>query len=238
MSIKRFLLLASFFLAFAAPSHALSVSDIITRVRLNVKDQATAVNNRQQFSDSQILSFINDGQREANILCWIQQSRVTFNLSAGIREYNLPSDFIATTRVIFNNIKIPQTSLNELDSGSLGWQTSTNLTPTSYYIYRSTTMTIGFVPLPSSTTVAAVSVDYLQQPSELTLTSQTPWNGYNNFYPYQTALVYYASYRCYRVLEEDLADKYYAEWTNELGVIQKNSTYMPDYNPGFIGQRK
>lgn len=237
--LRRFMFILTLFLCYASPSHGMTAAEIITRVRVNIKDQATTVNNRQQFSDSTLLIFLNDGQREANTACWLLQNTTSFNLVNGAREYALPIDFLTTNRVLFNNVKLEQTSLNQLDAESLGWLNSTGVTPQKYYIYRTTTTIIGFVPKPSSSTVAFVNVFYLQQPIEMTSTSDTPWSGYNSLIPYHTSLEYYATYRAFRVLEEnDLANLYFQEWTNSLALMQRNLFATPDFNPGFTGQRK
>jgi hypothetical protein len=84
-----------------------------------------------------------------------------------------------------------------------------------------------------------VYVYYIKQPNEITSTSNTPWNGWGNLTPYHSALVYYISYRAYRVLEEDtLSAAYYQEWAAMIELMRHGIYTMPDFNPGFQGQRK
>lgn len=237
---NRVLLGSLLLLCFVSLSHGMTASDILTRARVNIKDQSTTVNNRQQFSDATLLTFLNDGQREANNFAWLLQDIYTFNLSSGTREYALPSDFLATDRVLYNNVKLQQTSLNELDSQSLGWLNATGTTPQKYYLYRTTYTLMGFSPKPYGVfTSTTVTVYYIKQPIELTSTTDTPWNGWNTLVPYHTALVYYVTYRAFKVLEEnDLANMYYQEWSIAVDAMRKGVYTMPDFNPGFIGQRK
>lgn len=237
-SITLFMQFSLFF--YVAPSLALTASEILARARVNIKDQSTTVNNRQQFSDALLLGFLNDGQREANNYAWLLQDIYRFDLSSGTREYSLPSDFLSTDRVLYNNIKLTQTSLNELDAQNLGWLNATGTTPQKYYLYRTTNTLMGFHPKPYGVfTSTTVTVYYIKQPIELTSVSQTPWNGWNVLSPYHTALVYYVSYRAFKVLEQtDLANMYYQEWALAIDTMRKGVYTMPDFNPPFIGQRK
>lgn len=225
--------------SYIAPSHALTASEIISRARVNVKDQSS-VNNRQQFTDATMLGFLNDGQREANILAWLLQDIYTLQLSSGTREYPLPNDFLSTDRVLHNDRKLEQTSLNQLDANSPGWLAATGTTPQKYYLYRTTNTVIGFSPKPYGIfTSTNVVIYYIKQPIELTSLSQTPWNGWQSLTPYHTALVYYVTYRASKVLEEmDMADKFYSEWATSIDAMRKGVYTMPDFNPGFTGQRK
>lgn len=225
-------------LAASSPSYGQTVAEILSAARVNLKDQS-AVNNRQQFTDATLITFLNDGQREANVLSWLLQTQTTLTLVAGTREYTLPANFLATDRVIHNNIKLEQTSLSQLDANNTGWLNSTGATPQKYYLYRTTTTVMGFHPKPSSPTVTSVTVYYLQQPIEISATSETPWNGWNNLTPYHSALIYYVSYRAFRSLEEtELANAYYQEWLGSIEMMRRGIYSTPDFNPGFTGQRK
>lgn len=235
--VKVVLFLGLFF-SIVSPSHGMTAAQIIDRVRVNIADQSTA-GNRQAFSDADLLKFLNDGQREANILSWLLQDRVTLTLTSGTTEYALPVDFLSTDRVLFNGQKLEQTSLSQLDANTPGWSSASGSTPQKYYLYRTTYTLLGLVPAPRSLTITSLTVYYIKQPIELTSTSETPWNGWASLTPYHTALVYYVSYRACRALEEDsLAQSYYQEWASSIEVMRKGITSMPDFNPGFIGQRK
>ena len=221
-----------------SPSHGMTAAEILDRVRVNIADQSTA-GNRQQFTDAALLAYLNDGQREANILGWLLQDRINLTLVSGTTEYALPADFLSTDRVLFNNQKLIQTSLSELDAGSPAWGSSSGPTPQKYYLYRTTTTVIGFVPAPRSPTITTIRLFYIKQPIELTSTSETPWNGWNSLTPYHTALTYYVTYRCYKAMQEETsATTYFQEWANSIEIMRKGTTNMPDFTPGFIGQRK
>lgn len=236
--MKKLLLVIGLMLSTAFPSHGMTVADILTRVRVNVKDQSTT-SNRQQFTDATLINYLNDGQREANILAWLLQDKATLTLVSGTREYALPGDFLTSDRVIHNNIKLEQTSLSQLDANNTGWLSATGATPQKYYLYRTTFTQIGFYPKPSTPTVTAVFVYYIKQPIELTATTDTPWNGWSSLVPYHSSLTYYVTYRAYRALEEnELANFYYQEWVNSIEQMRRGVSSTPDFNPGFVGQRK
>lgn len=234
----KIVLFTGLFFSIVSPSHGMTASEILSRARVNIADQATA-GNRQAFTDAQLLAFLNDGQREANILSWLLQDRISLTLASGTTEYVLPVDFLSTDRVLFNGTKLAQTSLNELDANTPAWTTASGATPQKYYLYRTTTTIIGFYPAPRSLTYTNVTIYYIKQPIELTSTSETPWNGWTSLKPYHTALVYYVSYRALKALGQDtLATTYFQEWASSVEIMRKGTTNMPDFNPGYIGQRK
>jgi hypothetical protein len=220
-------------------SYALTVEEIFARVRVNIQDQALS-RDVLGLSNETLLRYANDGQRETNILAWLLEGKTTVYLTSGTQEYALPVDFLTTDRVIYNNIRIAQTSLNQLDTDLPGWLASVGSTPQKYYVYPATTSFIGFVPKPSSTTTSvAVYVYYVKQPIELTSLSDVPWNGWKSLYAYHTSLVYYVTYRAFEAIGNNtVADKYYQEWSSSILNMRHGIYSMPDFNPGFQGQRK
>lgn len=234
--MKKYLLLALLLLG-SVRCYALTASDIIARARVYLKDQST-VNTRQQFSDATMLSFLNDGQREANSIGWLLQSTTTISLTAGTTLYSLPSDFMATQFVLYKNMALPQTSLNQLNADNPGWFSAAAGTPIKYYVYAGNPSRIGFYPAPTTAAASTVTVFYVQQPTELTTTSQTPFNSWPILTPYHSGLVYYLVYRAYSALEEtDLAAQYANDWNNFLVLIKTGIMKQPDFNPGAGGKR-
>lgn len=226
-----------------AGATTLAASDILTRARTYLRDQQTSTNG-QQFSDTTLLQFLSDGQREANAQNWLLQSSATVTLIQGTTEYAMPTDFMATLRVWFKvtggtgYIKLDQTTFDQLDAQASGWFQATG-PPTKYYLDRSSqTVYLAFYPAPSvaSSTGTAI-VYYIQQPPDITLTGATPFNGNFILQPYASALAYYVAYRGWLSLEEtDLANQYLQLWVSFLGMMRQGTTKTPDYNPGFVGQ--
>lgn len=214
----------------------LSASDILSRARTFIKDQSTAAN-RQQFSDAQLLQFASDGQREANAQNWLLQSSTTITLVGGTTEYALPSDFMFPNRVWYQqpgqpSSKLPASSMNDLDARTPGWITVSGV-PLAYYIDMSTgTVYMGFYPAPTTTSTGPVTVYYVQNPTDLTVTTQVPFNGWLALQPYVSALSYYVAYRAYLTEEEtDLASPYLQYWVNFLGLMRQGINRQPDFNP-------
>ena len=242
--MRRVLLGLSLFLVMvpgASRASTLAASDVLTRARVYLRDQGVGTN-RQQFTDSTLLQFLSDGQREANAQNWLIQSSFTLTLVGGTTEYIAPLDFMATMRVWFQApgqayLKLDQTSMDQLDAQSAGWTGATG-TPARYYLDRSTTSVyLGFYPAPTSTSTGPVIVYYVQQPADCTATNCVPFNGNLILQPYVSALAYYVAYRGFQTVEEtDLANAYLQYWVSFLGIMRQGPTKTPDYNPGFVGQ--
>lgn len=227
------------------PSRAFSsllASDILTRARVYLNDQSTT-NNRQQFPDSTLLEFLSDGQREANAQNWLLISSYTLTLTEGTTEYTMPSDFMAPLRVWYNQngnqqyIKLYQTSMDKLDAQSTGWFSTTG-EPTQYYTDRTSQgISLAFWPAPSvANSTGTVIIYYVQQPTDITSTTQTPFNGDIVLQPYVSALAYYVAYRGFMSLEEpDLANSYLQYWISFLSIMRQGTYKTPDFNPGFVG---
>lgn len=218
----------------------LLASDVLSRARVYLRDQSTSPN-RQQFTDSTLLQFLSDGQREANAQNWLLQSCYNFSLIGGTTEYALPVDFMATLRVWYqapggSYLKLDQTSLDQLDAQSNGWTVSQGPS-TKYYIDR-TNYALGFYPAPTSTSTGPVTVCYIQQTSDVTTVTALPFNGDLLLQPYVSALAYYVAYRGFQTVEEtDLAKEYLNYWVSFLQIMRQGTTKMPDFTPGFVGSR-
>lgn len=222
----------------------LAASDVLTRARVYLRDQSTSPN-RQQFPDATLLQFLSDGQREANAQNWIIVSSYTFNLIQGTTEYAVPNDFMGTMRVWFNSlgtgsyVKLDQTSFDQMDAQSTGWMNGTGQ-PTRYYMDRSSqTVYLGFWPAPSViNSTGTVLMYYIQQTADCSATSCIPFNGNLLLQPYVSALSYYVTYRGFMSVEEtDLAQAYLQLWVSFLQIMRQGTTKMPDFQPGFVGQR-
>lgn len=220
----------------ATPVQALTGAEVISRARTYLRDTSSDAS-RQRFSDSDLLGFLNDGQREANSYAWLMKSSYTFTLSGGTTEYAMPSDFMATWRVEYSRKKLDQTSINELDAMSITWKSASG-TPQRYYLYTATTTLMGFQPAPTTLTTATVTVYYIQRTQDLTSSSQTPFNAWTQMQPYHSALSYYIAYRgLWLVGDTNLADRYYQEWSAFIEMMRTGMIKMPDYNPGAAGRR-
>ena len=230
------LLLAVLVICPATGAYALTASEIISRARTFLRDTSSSAA-RQRYSDTQLLGFLNDCQREANSFAWILRSSYTFTLSGGTTEYALPSDFQATWRATYKNRKLDQTSQNELDAKSINWQAVSGEV-NSYYIYIATSPWIGFYPAPVASSTGTATVHYLQSTTDMTSTSETPWNAWRQLSPYHSGLSYCVAHRGLWTIGDPLADKYLAEWNQWISVMKFGIMQTPDFNPGFQGRRE
>lgn len=241
--MKRSLVAFSLWIGLLGVSHAMTASEIISRARIYLKDQSTSAS-RQAFSDTVLLQYISDGQREANSYAWLLVQRYSITLTAGTTEYALPSDFMASQRLLYTKtgtstpIKLSQTSFNELDANSAGWMNTSGI-PRSYYIYLTTAPVVGFVPAPGTSGAGTAQLDYVANTHDVTATTDTPLNGFAIFTPYHSGLVYYVTCRGYKAIEENaLAQPYCDEWNQAIVAMKTGIMKQPDFNPGFSGRTK
>ena len=233
------------FLPGVSRATTLTAADVLSRARVYLRDQSTAAN-RQQFSDAILMQFLSDGQREANAQNWLLVSSYTFTLIQGTTGYAVPSDFMATLRVWFSApggggyTKLTATSFDQMDSQSSGWINATG-PPTKYYLDRSpsASLNLNFWPAPGvANSTGPVLVYYVQQTQDVTVTSQIPFNQNLIMQPYVSALAYYVAYRGFLTVEEtELANTYLQYWISFLQIMRQGTTKMPDFTPGFVGQR-
>lgn len=243
LAVKRSVLLWGLLIGCISSSEAMTVSDILSRARVYLKDQASSAS-RQTFSDATLMTYISDGQREANSYDWLILQRVSITLLANTTEYALPADFMASTRVIYKKssantyLKLDQTSFNQLDAESMGWMGLSAGTPTKYYVYLTTSPVIGVLPAPSAASTGTIQVDYVANTVDVTATTATPFNGFGIFTPYHPYLVYYVVCRGYQTLEEnDLAAPFCDQWTQGIMMMKTGVLKQPDFNPNFGGRR-
>lgn len=241
--MKKLLLLLFLLGGVVAPSQAVvKASDVISRARTFLKDQSSDVT-RQYFSDTVLLQFLNDGQREANAINWVLNSSYTFALVANTTEYAMPADFIAPVRVWLAPMggtygKLAATSFEQLDANNGNW-TSANGTPNAYFMDRdSQTVYMGFYPAPGTSSTGTVIVYFVQNMPDLTSVDSVPFNGWSNLQPYVSMLAYYIAYRGFMTFEEpDTAKGYLDYWTQFLLIMRQGVNRQPDFNPPAAGNR-
>jgi hypothetical protein len=139
------------------------VSDIITRVRKIAGD--TDVN---QFDDATIMAWINDGMRECAINNNLFQVEATQNTVIGTNQYSLPSDIAKLHSVKYDNVKLPDMTLQEFDEQFTTDGTDRG-TPVNYVIWAGK---IKLYPVPDA--IKTLTIDYIRQPTEVTAVGNTP----------------------------------------------------------------
>lgn len=235
-------IIAVLFLA-VGPAWALTCKDIIVQSRKDIQDEGIT-NSQFVILDETMIRMLNDGQREANAYAWLLNQRYTFTLTGGTTEYALPSDFMASQRVMFrktgqsNWSKIDQTSFNQLDAESMGWMGMTCGLINKYYVWVTTTPVIGFTPCPVSASTGTVHMDYVAETIDMNSLDDVPFNGFGILSPYHQSLVYYLDCRSLRILgKPDAATPYCSMWEQAILMMKSGLLKQPDFNPSFGGLR-
>lgn len=223
----------------ASKGWSLTLSDLITRSRLYLKD-TSALTNRQRFSDTQITSFINDGQSEVNARTWSVVNSTTIGILAGTTEYILPPDFVVPVRVTVNNVPIPERTLSFLDSAESSWVGDPSSNIREYYIrvdspnFTTAREAIGVHPVSSAT--ATMLVQYVAQPTLLSNSSDIPFNGAYRLTPFHQALAYYAAYRGYLIIgDTGSAAVYLKDYMDLMTVMESDDRVRALFNPNIRG---
>src|SRR3990167_7892332 len=199
MFLKVKCLIAFFLISCSVPKlYAMSLSELLTQSRIFLRDTATDPN-RRRFSDTQLTSFLNNGQKEANLKAWAVVNTTRIALSAGTTEYSLPSEHIAVLRVTVNHQPLAERTFSFLDDANTDWISESG-TPVDFYIRIDSSIvagvskeSIGFHPV--STFTATAIIQHLAQPTDLSASGDIPFSGNLRLYPYHQALAYYTAYR-------------------------------------------
>lgn len=237
-----------FLTAFLSISFArgLTLSDIETQVRRHVDDTATS-STLQRYSDTIIDSVVNEAQREIVNQTWCVMDSTGYALTAGTTYYQLPTNFIATEKVLFqdrtNNVYVlkqvkPRSYLQSnpnYEKSSSGGQS-----PTNYQIRDSTsgaaTQEISYIPVPTTSSTGTVRVDYYKRADDLSSDSDVPFDGDYSLYQYHDLLTYYTASRLF-LMEGNVngAAVYSQLYQAGLTLMKEKSGHNPDYNPGAAG---
>ena len=218
--------------AIPCTASAKPLSSIISSCRVLATDSSSA---RQRFDDSELTAFVNEGQKDCVTQIWPIRKASTFELIAGSTYYSTPSDFLHVLRVTRDYQVITEKSPSALDKVS-NWQEVGGL-PINYYLSFSSRSLIGFYPFPDSTaSTATIRMDYVALASDLSASSDEPYNAIVELQPYAQILEFYCAYRATLIDgAPDLAQAYYAEYQRGLKRMSEEATARPAYNPSLTG---
>lgn len=223
----------------ARPAEALTLSDLLTRTRVYLKDTNAS---RPKFSDAQLTSFLNDSMQEANLRAFSVVATTQFALVNGTTEYSLPSTSIIVLRVTVNHVMIPERTFSFLDDQGTAWLTVSTGTVQDYYIRTSSSIvagvskeSIGFHPESAS---GVAHVDFLAQPTDMAVGSDVPFGSDNKrLYPFHHILAYRAAYMGYLAIGDmDAAIIYFKDYESQVPMLESASKTRMMYNPNFRGQ--
>lgn len=232
------LLLLGFFLSVGTlqQTHALTLSQIQTEIRVRVKDTFTG---RQRYSDTQLTALINEAQRDVINNTWVVTKSTSFATTLGTTYYTIPSDVLAIQRVTSSFLNIPEATLIKLDgdNGNSAWELSSGKYPQFYFQDYAQSNKIGIYPWPlDATSTTTVKIIYSSQVSDLASASDVPFNGESRYLSYDDLLIFYPAYRIYLIEgEQEKATIYRQEYESRLQVMVQAIGKKPNYNPGVSG---
>jgi hypothetical protein len=237
------------FLLLFAGSHAfaLTLSEIRTQVRRNVRDTATDTT-LQRYLDATITEYVNEAQREVVNLTWCVEKSTSYVLTAGTTYYDLPSDFLGVQQVTFTDSDSTTFLLKEI-SEKVQYQTNADFEmtalgqPTQYFTRMpdsGTAMEIAYVPIPdTSASTGTVNVQYAYQPADLSGASDVPFDGFLTLYPYHGALVARATASIKQIEgRNDEAAIYFQLFDRYMAQMKDKNGAMPSYLPSARGTPK
>lgn len=220
---------------------ALPLSSLISQARIYLRDTGSDTSN-QGFSDSQITTFLNNGQREVNLRVWAVVNATGITLQAGTTEYSMPMDNIAVLRVTINNRPVPERTFSFLDDSNAAWISDPAGTVQEYYVRNDSSVVsgvaheaIGVHPVSSYTVV--MNVQYLGQVTDLSAPGDIPWGALNTrLYPFHQGLAYYAAYRGLVAQGMfDMAGVYLKEYENTVALMENLTKTRLQFNPNIRG---
>jgi len=232
-----FLGIFNFFFANPVILEALTLSQIRAEARYLVND---AQSTRQRYTDTQITSWANEGQKLIDVLSQCQRKRYEFDTIVGTTYYAMPSDFITTMRVKYEDMPLPEVSLAALDKNPT-WDTDTG-SPLKYFVDFTTRGVIGIYPFPGvATDTETIKVDYIAYSTEMSSDSDEPFDAVNEFDAFHYALVYYCAYKM-SIMDENAKDAqlffqmFGSLVQNMRGVCVNRPNYLPNLMPAGYGK--
>lgn len=225
-----------FLLLISNPIYALNLSDIRDEVRLRVKDDGVST----RFTDIQIDSLSNEGQRDIVNATWVIKKSTSISLVSGTTFYSLPTDLIAISRVTWRNRNIYEATLTKLDSdfNNSAWL-DTGGPPRNYYQDMTQPDMVGFYPWPnSSSSTGTVVINYFSQGTNMSSDSDVPFNAEERYKPYHDLIVFYDCYRLHLLEGEvDRATLYRQEYESRIVLMRDRVGSIPNFLPSFSGTR-
>lgn len=242
--ITRLILAGLALLALAGGAKALTLAEIETQVRRNVRDTASS-SSLQRYSDSILDGFINEVQKDISNQTWAVEASTSYALTAQTTFYDLPNAFVAAKRATFTfgpTIRLTGVTEQSVLDSNPDFERSSKGTPVQYFIRQSktagdTAMEIAYLPVPqSSSSTGTVRVDYVVQPTDMDDDADVPFNGLRHLYPHHMAIVWGTTLRI-KLLEgkTDEAELYSQLYDRSIQILRDSVGKLPDYRPSFSG---
>lgn len=219
----------------------LTLADLKVQIRQHLDDRADP---KVRYSDTMLLHFINEGQRDIVNRSWCLQKTMAQSLSVRTTYYALPTDMIAIQEVNFFETTTKRTRQLEEKTERALYQENPDYArqrgaPSYYFVrhstYGSTQLELGLTPVPSSSSVLGIMyVDYYNQATDVSVSTDVVLNGFNHLYPYHTSLVNYVVGRI-KMFQGDVTGgaAYMAIYDADVKRMIDRLGQLPNYTPGF-----
>ena len=208
----------------AGPIFALTLSELRTDIRLRIKDTSST---RQRFSDTHLLTIINQGQRDVINTTWAISKSTTITLVAGTQYYTLPTDILQIQRVTNEYANLPEVTLQQqdTDNANTDWESDSD-TPIYFFQNKARTTEVGIAPTP--TAGGTLRIIYYATASSLSSDSDEPFNGEDRFNNYHDLLVHYTCGAVF-LLEGEIAkaQSYHQLYETRLKTMRENIGTKP-----------
>lgn len=247
--MRAVLLSIVFGFTFLSNLQALTLGQLRTEIRRNVRD-TNSTSDDQRYSDSTLLDYINEAQREITNATWLTEKTTEYVLSPRTTYYNLPDDTLNILQVKFtprtgasNMIDMAETSRPQLKTTFPNWEAVPGQ-PVYYFVDQSsfsantssTSLRISYIPIPTNLSTGTVKIWYYNQPRDLLNDTDIPFDARKHIAPYHSAIVFYVTMRL-KTLEgrSDEAAMYMNFYMNALKSLLHGIGQMPNYTPGMVG---
>jgi hypothetical protein len=232
--MKKSIISISLFFISVSSLAQVTLSGLETEARTLALDGSSAA--RQRFTNSQIDTWLNEGQREAIIQTRCLRQSLIFNLVPGTTFYSLPSNYLAMERVTVGSKYIQELSPGGLDGRSRGWESASGY-PTYYWVNFSSPTLLGFAPWPATATdTDTVKAEFDIQTTDMVNSTDNPFRGVVKMNDYGHALAYYAAAIMSQIQgiqpRSDLFQKMYA---TTIAGMMKRCLERPNYLPSATG---
>lgn len=242
--MKRIILSLFVFLAGYSPAIALSWSDLRTQIRVAIRDNPSD-SSRRRYSDSLLLQFANEGQREVNNLSWACDTSQTYVLTPLTTYYALPTNLIAVHQAYFkdrtgNLIELVEKLQRSLYDAFPGWDQSHG-SPIYYWVSSSSgtsatvsnPLQISYIPIPTRQSTGTVTIWYYNQPTDLSSDNDIPFDAQSDLIPYNMTVAYHVIARI-KLIEarNDEAVTYQGLYQTSVAIMKDRIGRAPNYTPG------
>lgn len=236
--IRWFLLIVSWFM-FASMSHALTLQNIIDKVRPNIQDTDTT---NPAYTDGYIADLANDAQREINNMTWCTQTSTSIALTANTTYYALPGDFVVDLQVVYYDPdgrtvdELEKKTERKLFMDTPAWERGPAADPINYIIAvpaaGSAASRLGLYPPPGSSSTGTVKMWYVTKPTAMSATSDQPFNGIVELTQYHNMIPDYVIMRVKMIEGKTAEADYYGKmFAQKLDVMNQRLGYISNYRP-------